>query len=176
MNNISDFEIALLGFIKDKPMHGYAVHRQIMKLSGAGIVWNIKQSRLYQMLIKLEENYYIQSSDIPQEKRPTKKLFELTEKGLVIFNNWKMKPIKHGRDFRIIFLLKLFFVIQEGDNECRQLLESQKSECKNWANSQKFNKSDFEDRFSIVVENFRYSQIEHYIDWLNWCDEFIRSK
>jgi PadR family transcriptional regulator AphA len=176
MNNITDFEMGVLGFLKNNPMHGYAIHNQIMKLSSVGLVWNIKQGRLYQMLGNLEENGCVQSRDISQKNRPTRRPYEITEKGLDIFNQWKMRPIKRGRDFRIIFFLKLFFVMEGGNKESMQLLDLQLSECKKWILQREKSKNELEDTFPYLVDNFRTSQIKHYIKWLNWCQEFSRSK
>ena len=174
MNIINDFEMGVLGFLKDNPMHGYAIHNQIMKLSDAGIVWNIKQSRLYQMLGKLEENGCVESREIPQKKRPTRRLYEITDIGLSLFNNWKLEPVKHGREFRIIFLLKLFFVMKEGRKESENLFTSQISECQNWVQERDKSGQEIKDKFPYIVSNFRTSQIEHYINWLHWCIEYIR--
>ena len=174
MNNISELEIALLGFIKDNPMHGYAIHNQIMKLTSAGFVWNIKLGRLYQMLDKLQKVGLIRSNEIIQTNRPTKKQYQITEKGLENFNEWKYQPVKRGRDFRIIFLLKLFFAVNEGKEKYDRLIESQIVECDKWIAKRSAGKNldiDNEVNFELIVNNFRISQIKHYINWLNWCKE-----
>jgi PadR family transcriptional regulator, regulatory protein AphA len=40
-------EFILLGFLLEKPVHGYDLYRDISKINDLSEVWHIKQSQLY---------------------------------------------------------------------------------------------------------------------------------
>jgi DNA-binding PadR family transcriptional regulator len=176
MNIISDIETGLLGFIKNSPTYGYAVRKQIEELSGVGIVWKIKLGRIYQMLDKLEENGLLQSQDILQENRPPKREFRITKEGLNIYKKWINEPIKHGREFRVQFLLKLYWAMDASSQASQQLIKKQIAECKTWVEKMEMANTNTKEKFLFIVHTYRVDQIKHYIDWLIWCNEYIRSK
>lgn len=174
MSNNADLEIGLLGFIKDFPSHGYEIHKRISDLSGVGIIWKVKMGNLYQMLNKLEEDGLIETREILQDNRPPKKELHITQSGLNAFETWIQAPIQHGRDFRIAFLLKLYFAMQQGQDISSNLVQRQIETCKMWTEKRNALKTEGAPAFTQVVQNYRLSQIEHYIDWLSWCKDFLR--
>ena len=64
--------------------------------------------------------------------------------------------------------------MKEGEEESIQLIETQLTECKTWAKKRNLNMNIAHGDFQYIVENFRSSQIDHYIDWLHWCMEYLR--
>ncbi len=44
------YEYALLGFLSNRPMHAYEIHRRLRKASGLRLIWNVKQGQLYALL------------------------------------------------------------------------------------------------------------------------------
>jgi PadR family transcriptional regulator AphA len=64
-------EHALLGFLSERPMHGYDIYQQISQPNGLGLVWRIKRSQLYALLARLEGQGYIAASvEIHDRSRP----------------------------------------------------------------------------------------------------------
>ena len=47
--------LALLGFVRQQPSHGYDIYRQLMQSPELRLIWRVKQSRLYALLARLEE-------------------------------------------------------------------------------------------------------------------------
>ena len=176
MNITSDIEIGLLGLIKNSPTYGYAVRKQIEELSGVGIVWKIKLGRIYQMLGKLEENGLLHSQDILQENRPPKREFQITKEGISAYKKWINEPIKHGREFRIQFLLKLYWAMNASKKTSQQLIKKQIVECKTWVEKMEIANINTKEKFPFIVHTYRVTQTKHNIDWLIWCSEYIRSK
>lgn len=181
MNNLNDLDISLLGFISAMPMHGYELHKQVTDLSGFGIVWKIKIGKLYSLLNKLEKEGLIKSTFAKEGNRPARNKFLITPEGKNIYDGWLISPVNRGRDFRIIFLLKLFFSLKNGIEYANQLIASQINTCNIWLSdmlllTQKdlISKNRVIDSFSIIVNNYRQTQIKGYLAWLEWCKEFIK--
>ena len=176
MNN-SEFNISILGFLTHEPMHGYELHKKVADLSGFGIVWNLKIGKLYAILRKLESEHLVKSNLAREGNRPIKHEFSITGKGKECFNCWLSKPVVKGRDFRTIFLLKLYFSLYSGKENAKELIDAQIEICKDWQidrktlniKNQNINGNmDFEN-FPTVVNSFRQYQISSYLEWLNWC-------
>src|SRR3712207_5615002 len=101
-------EHALLGLLHDKPMHGYELYQQLMEPGGLWLVWRMKQSQLYALLARLEEEGYLVAELQPQAARPPRKIFHLTPAGLQAYQGWLASPVTHGRSMRQEFLAKLY--------------------------------------------------------------------
>jgi PadR family transcriptional regulator AphA len=165
-------ELALLGFLRQEPMHGYAIHQQLSDPSGLGPVWQIKLSLLYAMLGKLDDAGAISAVAEAQENKPPRKVFHLTEKGEEIYLDWVQSPVENGRSLRLEFLLKLYFARREGADFVARLLAVQNEQCNIWmADVQKIiNEEQAEDRrYSCLVHQFRLGQIQAMINWLEEC-------
>lgn len=180
MNNINEFNLSLLGFLNSEPMHGYELHKKVMDLSGFGIVWNLKIGKLYSILKKLESENLVQSVLARDGNRPFRHEFSITEKGENLFGTWLCDPVLRGRDFRIIFLLKLYFSLNFGREKARQLIDAQLEICKKWQIDRlNFNEDEIflenkdMENFPIIVNRYRQIQINGYLEWLNWCKNLI---
>ena len=177
MNNMEnvDFEIALLGFLLEKDKHGYELYKEISDSAGIGGVWRVKIGKMYSMLKKLESQGLIQATSGQDGNRPPKTTYFLANKGRSIFNEWMITPIRHGRDLRILFLIKIYFMRKDELLYKKQLIFKQKAECEKWKERYKFNsqKRDEENSFNCFVRKYRSSQIDGFINWLDWCEEKI---
>ncbi len=175
MNNIKDFDISIMGFLLENPIHGYQLHKQISELTDIGAIWRIKIANLYAILKKLEHAGYIQAKITQDGNRPARNKYYLTENGREIFLGWVNDPVSKGRDFRIIFLIKLFYAIKSGKNTAIDLINSQKEICRSWLNewsSEKpIRKSHTE--FTPFITRFRQTQVQAYLYWLDWCEQQI---
>jgi DNA-binding PadR family transcriptional regulator len=125
-------ECALLGFLRQRPKHGYAIHQELSDPAGLGPVWQIKLSQLYALLGKLEDAGYITATTEPQENKPPRKLFHLTDAGESVFLSWRQNPVTHGRSLRLEFLVKLYFARWEGADAAAHLLAAQRQKCRDW--------------------------------------------
>jgi len=166
-----DVEWSLLGFLRERPRHGYALHRKLSRSRGLGIVWNLKQSQLYALLDKLERRGYVEHTLEPQEARPPRKVFALTPAGEEALQAWIEAPVDHGRDVRLEFLAKLYFARRAGPETVRTLLEAQRRVCREWLARQEMDEAlrDAEP-YTWLVRRFRAGQIEAILDWLDLCE------
>lgn len=168
-------EHALLGFLHREPLHGYELYQQLTDPAGLWLVWRIKLSQLYALLTKLEKTGYISATLQPQENRPPRKVFALTERGDAAYHAWVQSPVLHGRMMRQEFLAKLFFALREGQAVARQLITRQRAESRQWLAEYAPRSHDFSDQpnFATLVNQFRSHQIEAVLAWLDQCEEMI---
>lgn len=125
-------ELALLGFLRQGPRHGYELHRQVADPDGLGRVWVLRQANLYAYLTRLEAEGYLTSRQQPQPTRPARKLFRLTRPGKKAFLDWVQRPVAHGRDFRVEFLVKLYLAERETPSLAPGLVAGQRDAAQDW--------------------------------------------
>lgn len=164
-------EHALLGFLRQRPMYGYEIHQQLSDPAGLGLVWRLKQSQLYALLAKLEREGYISAEVEPQETRPPRKVFRLSETGRDAFLEWVQSPVGRGRELRLDFLAKLYFAQREGPAVVSRLIERQQATCEAWRAEQQAHAEALRDAhpYEWLVCQFRIGQIEAMLAWLDTC-------
>lgn len=166
-------EHALLGFLRQSPMHGYEIHQRLSDPNGLGVVWHIKRSYLYALLTRLEnENLIVIASLQAQDFRPPRKVFALTPLGEKAFLKWVQSPVAHGRDVRLNFLVKLFFARREGAQAVAHLLKRQRIACQNWLSQQEEAADRLREAqtYEWLVCQFRIGQLQAMLDWLDICE------
>jgi PadR family transcriptional regulator AphA len=164
-------EHALLGFLRQRPMHAYEIHQTLLRAEALGLVWHLKQSLVYLMLDRLEEAGHISVTLEPQGSRPPRKILHLTSGGREEFARWLVAPVAHGRDFRLEFLAKLYFASQNNPANAATLIATQQLACRDWLvdlRAQADALSDVHDYDWLVVQ-FRIGQIEAIMAWLDIC-------
>lgn len=161
-------DIALLGFLSLEPVHGYEIHQRFTSLPGLWEIWRIKQSRLYAMLGRLEAKGLILADTLVQENRPAKKVFSLTPKGEAAYQAWISEPVQTPREFRLEFLVKLFFAIQAGPEMKRKILQLQADACSSWLDEERqaLSEIDAGNSFEKAIRQFRIGQISAMLEWL----------
>ncbi len=122
-------EYALLGFLRERPLHAYEIHQTLLRPEALGLVWHLKQSLVYVMLERLEEAGYLTTTLEPQNSRPPRKLLHLTNSGRAAFERWQITPVEHGREFRLEFLAKPYFAKQDDPAVVASLLTTQRVAC-----------------------------------------------
>jgi DNA-binding PadR family transcriptional regulator len=164
-------ELALLGFLRQQPMHAYEIHQTLMRNEALGLVWHLKQSLVYVMLERLEAEGYISSSLEPQGSRPPRKILQLTRDGQVAFAHWLVAPVEHGRDFRLEFLAKLYFASQDDAASAIALIGAQQAACRDWLVELRTQADALQDMqtYDWLVLQFRIGQLEAILAWLDIC-------
>ena len=82
-------ENALLGLLNHKPMTGYDLKKILDH--PMGFFWAAQMSQIYRGLNTLEEKGLVKSEVEPQEKRPDRKVDQLTKEGKETLLNWLNK-------------------------------------------------------------------------------------
>ena len=172
-------EYVLLGFLDQEAIHGYDLFKRLNSLEAIGMVWTIKQSQLYALLEKLEEENLVQSTIIPGESRPNRKQYSITSLGRQTFIAWRNSPVEHGREMRIEFLAKLFFSMKAGSETTLELVDEQRSRCIEWLNHLDYSLGNLDQQqiFEKSVLQYRITQMQATINWLTSLhDEMIKNK
>ena len=130
--DVASASLALLGFVRQQPSHGYDIYRQLSQSPELRPVWRMKQSRLYALLARLEEGGLLRATAEAQDGRPPRKVFHLTETGAAAFDAWLTEPVAQPRDIRLEFMLKLYFALQDGGETAARLIERQRAVCAGW--------------------------------------------
>jgi PadR family transcriptional regulator, regulatory protein AphA len=164
-------EHALLGYLRQGPMHGYQLYQQLGEPAGLKQVWYLKQAQLYALLSRLEEDGYITGSIQPQETRPARRVFRLTEAGESAFQCWRSSPVPRPRQMRQEFQAKLYFARQAGQEVCDRLITAQRQACQQWLSDQKTLAAleGEQQGFTWLVDQYRSGQIQAMLDWLDLC-------
>ncbi len=164
-------EYALLGFLRQRPMHAYEIHQTLKQAEALGLVWHVKQSQLYALITRLEDEAFVTSTTEPQSARPARKVLQLTPAGETAFAEWVTTPVEHGRDFRLEFLAKLFFASHEGKATLERLIVGQRRASTLLVESLHGRvEAVAEDRpFDHLVLRFRIGQLAAILVWLDEC-------
>jgi len=165
-------EYALLSLLRREPLHAYEMHQRLRRGEPLGQVWQLKQSHLYALLARLEEQGLIAGAVETQGARPPRRMLALTDEGVAAYTAWVTAPVRHGRDFRLEFLAKLACATGEGKEAVAALISGQRATCNTW-------QRDLQQRISAVpnaqpydrlVLEFRAGQIAAILAWLAHCE------
>ena len=97
----------LLGFLNYTPMTGYEL-KQFMDESTSNF-WHAKQSQIYTTLKKLEKDGMVESHIEPQDGRPDRRVYEITDAGRNDLDLWLALPETELDQRKEGLLVKLFF-------------------------------------------------------------------
>lgn len=165
-------EHALLGFVRERPMHAYEIFQTLAQSEELGLVWRIKQSQLYALLARLEDAGFLASTIETQDTRPPRKILHLTASGEAALTRWLVAPVQHGRDFRLDFLAKLYFARRDPGGALPTLLTAQRAASEALI-------AQLQDRVAALAPGrvydrlvllFRVGQLAAILDWLATCE------
>jgi len=107
-------EYAILGFLNYHPYTGY----DLKKIFDTSIrhFWPADQSQIYRTLARLTEQDYAEMEKVPQDDRPDRKVYSITEAGRLELLKWLAGPAPLG-DPRSASLIQVFFAGQLPDAE-----------------------------------------------------------
>ena len=164
-------EYALIGLLRQQPMHGYELHQQLVQRSNLGSVWHVKQSMLYAILSRLEDEGLVWASVEEQGLRPPRRLLHVTPHGEAAFHAWMARPVESGRSFRLEFLAKLYFARQEGSASVGRLVECQQASLTEQVGRLRSALDALATSvgFDRLVLLFRVGQLEAMLTWLEEC-------
>lgn len=97
---------ALLGMLTIAPMSGYDI-KKVTEFS-IGNFWNENYGHIYPMLKKMAEEGLAKKQVEAGEGRPSRHVYEITEKGREELRGWLMQPMERS-PVRNEMLLRLFF-------------------------------------------------------------------
>ncbi len=112
---------AILGFLDYQPMSGYDLKR-LFDVSIAHF-WSATQSHIYKALETLEEDGLVEAKVIPQEGKPNRKEYHITEAGRAELRRWLVTPLPLD-PVRENWLIQIFFSHFSSNEEIAALFEA----------------------------------------------------
>lgn len=105
-------EYAILGFLNYHPYSGY----DLKKIFDTSVrhFWPADQSQIYRTLAHLTEQGFLEMEKIPQEDRPDRKVYSITDSGRVELLKWLSGPPPLAEP-RSASLIQVFFAGQLPD-------------------------------------------------------------
>ena len=115
-------EHAMLGFLRYTPLTGY----DLKKAFDVSVrhFWPADQSQIYRTLARMAERGWVEMEIIPQEDRPNRKVYHITEAGQGELRRWLAAPLPPD-DHRLPWLVQVFFSGQLDDEEILALFEQE---------------------------------------------------
>ena len=105
-------EYAVLGLLRVSPRHGYDLVGEFEAEAELGDALRVDLSNLYAALKRLERRGLILGVVERAGSRPARHVYHLTAVGEVEFERWLGEPVRHNRDIRLDFVLKLYFCLR----------------------------------------------------------------
>lgn len=168
-------EPALLGFLLERPLHGYDIHKQV--LQHFGIIWRLEMSQMYAILKTYADRGWIEMHLQSQTARPSKKVLKLTALGKRAFEEWMQKQARGMREFRVDFFLRLYFARAAGAAEAKKLIARQMASIKHEQQAMMARDDLAQDDFFQLTRDFRVHQLGTILKWLeDNRDKLVHSK
>ncbi len=157
----------IYGCLAEGAAHGYEIHQRIS--TDLGFVWSIRQSQLYSLLKRLENQKLIIGELQPQEGRPDRKKFYLSEKAKITYQKWVNSPVWVSmRALRMELLAKIYFLSYQDPDKIEELIVQQieKIESSLKSIAAETEKIPQEQSINKISMQIKYSQIEMMFDYL----------
>jgi PadR family transcriptional regulator AphA len=113
-------EHAILGFLNYRPFSGYGLKKAFDR--SVNHFWPADQSQIYRTLGRLEEQGWAEVEVVPQENRPSRKVYHITEAGRSELREWLTTPLP-AKETRYPWLIQVFFAGQLSDEEILAMFE-----------------------------------------------------
>jgi DNA-binding PadR family transcriptional regulator len=153
-----------------QPCHGYELHQRLV--SNLGQVWHISLSQAYSILNRLEGKGYIAGALEDQDKRPSRRRFQLTPSGEQRLRAWLDAPTPASVHLiRVEFTSRLYFACAISPDYAISIIDSQASEVR--AGLQRL-QADLDEipasqLFNRLGLELRLRQLHSIAGWLESC-------
>src|SRR5262245_43504448 len=124
-SGLSVGEYAVLGVLRERPMHGYEVSRRFVADLDLGLVLPMDMSTVYAILKDLHEHGLIEGEREVVALRPPRTVYQVTPEAEGQLLHWLEEPVHRLREVRADLLVKLYFCRAAGSLSTRRLLEAQ---------------------------------------------------
>lgn len=166
--NLTPTAYAILGLLRERPMHGYEIAQHFKPEEDLGQVLPADMSTIYTFLKDLQEHGLIRGEQITVGARPPRKVFSLADDAEAFFLEWLRRPVARMREVRLDFLLKLYFAQQLGGVEAKALVKAQLSACQDYLERQKIHTQDVDPMsFESLVLESKLTAAESILEWLD---------
>lgn len=172
--SLSTGELAVLGILTKRPMHGYEMARYFDR-DDLTEVCPIEQSMLYTHVRKVEERGLVSWSAERVGLRPPRKTYALTDTGRSVLEVWLNTPVERMRQVRKELLLKLYFLHELDPASEIDLVQRQIEVCEAYR-ARLADRIQGTEGFSKLVAMSKQSAADATLQWLqSYCAELQQS-
>ena len=166
----------ILTVLWDAPTSGYDISKQFEE--NVSCYWKASQQQIYRELSEMKKKGWVSFELVPQDGKPNKKIYALTEAGQQELRRWYKEPTEPS-PIREDLLVKVLggahlpndILIQELQRRRQihhqKMLHYQEMEAQYQSNHE----ASLQERYCYLTlrRGTRYEQ-----DWIDWCDEVIQ--
>lgn len=167
---------AILALLVDCPQSGYDLTKSFEE--SVGCFWKASHQQIYRELAKLEAQGWLQSEIVPQDGRPDKKLYTVTDRGRHHLTNWIAEPCD-TTPIKEALLVKVFAGSLVPVHVIRQqLMHHRQIHADQLAVYRQLEATFFQTPESLPLkEKLQYlvlrNGIRYEADRIDWCDEAL---
>lgn len=173
-------ELAILGFLSEKPRSGYDLKTRCFE-GRLRSFWTADQAQIYRTLERLKDAKFVSATRRRQAGRPDRRVFEITQSGREAYASLlgAPSPLPPLRD---PFLVQLYFSAHLTDDELLVLLRGRREEHQERLDELRARSrelagmSDLTPRDSVLKQTAfdgAVSQQRALVDWLDECIEAV---
>ena len=118
---------AILGFLAQKPRHGYELRAVFEAVVGGDANWDVKPAQIYTTLDRLQEAGLVETtSDLGEGEEPSRRVYSITLQGDEVLREWFENgvPTQHQRDEVFV---KLMVGLASGEADPARLVQTQRA-------------------------------------------------
>jgi DNA-binding PadR family transcriptional regulator len=160
-------ELAALGLLLTKPLHGYRLKKQLEKFMSGCI--SVNYGAIYPLLKRLEKQGYIKSFPESVDNGSNRKAYQITESGR---DRWREAMLAHPHESwvnsRSRFMIKFFFFSQLEPTERIKLMQSRLMICQLRLESRESQiiERDSGDPYQAIALERHLANLRFEIEWL----------
>lgn len=159
-------ELAALGLLLRKPLHGYLLKQQLERFMSGCI--SVNYGAIYPLLKRLEKQGYIKIQE-SADGSSNRKVYQITESGR---DRWRQEMLAHPHESwvnsRSRFIIKFFFFSQLEPTERIKLMQSRLMTCQLRLESRESQmiEEDAEDPYPAIALQRHLANLCFEIEWL----------
>lgn len=128
-SRLSEVEVALLGLVSIRPMYGYEIGHHFDRALAP--FWNVPRTQIYPKLRELDQRGLVSSRHVPQEAKPNRRVYEITDEGRERLRDWLQEPMGWP-DLKHPMMAKVFLGNLLPPEEILKLLKDYRDRAKQW--------------------------------------------
>ena len=108
-------EFAVLGVLAEGPSHGFAIARELAPAGSIGRVLTVRRSLAYRAIDRLVAEGLARPTRVEAgDAGPQRRVHRITPAGRRLLTAWLERPVRHLREMRLEFRLKLVLIERAG--------------------------------------------------------------
>ena len=100
-------EAVCLTLVAREPTHGWSIVKQLAPAGAVGRIWSLSRPLTYRALTALRDAGLIEPQGLEAGGGPPRTVWRASARGKRLANAWLRRPVRHPRDMRTEFLLKV---------------------------------------------------------------------